>query len=61
MVYKLDGTMHDPHKEQYNFNIYVGLLQDNARELKPVNSDVFVGVSPRKGLARFYISAINNK
>ena len=43
--------MHDPYREHYNLNIQVG-LQDNAKELKPVNRDVFVGVSPKKRLAR---------
>lgn len=57
---KSNGTMNDTYKEQSNFKIPVR-VQGNTEEIKPIDSDVFVGVSPRKRSARFYLSGIVNK
>ena len=52
--------MHDPSKLLYNFKVPVR-IQHNTKEIKHINSDVFVDVSPRKTLARFYLLCITNK
>jgi hypothetical protein len=44
----------------HNFKVSIR-LQDNTKAMKQINSDVFVGVSPRKRSAIFYLSWINNK
>jgi hypothetical protein len=36
-------------------------LQYNTKAIKQINSDVFVGVSPRKTMTRFYLLWMNNK
>jgi len=57
---KSNGTMNDTYKEQSNFKIPVR-IQGNTEEIKPIDSDVFVGVFPRKRSAIFYLSEIDNK
>ena len=52
--------MHDPYKVQHNFKTPVR-LQDNPKAIQPINRHAFVGVSPRKKMARFYLSGISNK
>jgi hypothetical protein len=50
----------EPYLVQHNFKVSIR-LQDNTKAMKQINSDVFVGVSPRKRSAIFYLSWINNK
>jgi hypothetical protein len=52
--------MDEPYLVQHNFKVSIR-LQDNTKAMKQINSDVFVGVSPRKRSAIFYLSWINNK
>jgi hypothetical protein len=45
--------MDDPYQVQHNFKVSIR-LQDNTKAIKQINSDVFVGVSPRITMTRFY-------
>jgi hypothetical protein len=45
--------MDDPYQVQHNFKVSIR-LQDNTKAIKQINSDVFVGVSPRKTMTKFY-------
>jgi hypothetical protein len=45
--------MDDPYQVQHNFKVSIR-LQDNTKAINQINSDVFVGVSPRKTITRFY-------
>jgi len=52
--------MDDPYQVQHIFKVSIR-LQDNTKAIQQINSDVFVGVSPWKRSAIFYLLWINNK
>jgi hypothetical protein len=45
--------MDEPYQVHHNFKVSIR-LQDSTKAIKQINSDVFVGVSPRKTMTRFY-------
>ena len=45
--------MDDLYQVQHNLKVSIR-LQDNTKAIKQINSDVFVGVSPRKTTTKFY-------
>jgi len=55
---KSDGMINDTYKEQSKFIISVR-IQGNTEEIKLVDIDAFVDVSPSSAI--FYISRIDNK
>ncbi|CAC5372012.1 unnamed protein product [Mytilus coruscus] len=57
---QLTETSEVPNKDQLNFKIPVR-VQGNTEEIKPLNKDIFVGVTPRKRSSRYYLSGIDNK
>ncbi|CAC5398849.1 unnamed protein product [Mytilus coruscus] len=59
-LYQLTETSKVPNKDQLNFKIPVR-VQVNTEEIKPLNKDIFVGVTQRKRSARYYLSGIDNK
>ena len=51
--------MDDPYQVQHNFKVSIR-LQDNTKAIKQINSDVFVGVSPRKTTTKCYTISQHN-
>ncbi|CAG2250537.1 unnamed protein product [Mytilus edulis] len=53
-------TSNVSNKDHLNFKIPVR-VQGNTEEIKPSNENFFVGVTPRKRSARYYLSGIDNR